>query len=818
MNNNRFNLYAYLCLFFIVTSGQTNYAMYDAGADYKRVHESHTLFFDFGRTQAPASFSISLSQPAAYNYRQTYKDIYTSREIHQAKQQYRAACRELNQPFLNTLYFKHIARAALAPAFQLQASTQDLLVRLQHAEHHLQIEFKIRSALLKHMNLSEPVKKFTQQQKESIPPYLQYRYWENAAHIQEFQFKRNLITKQLEFNKAIMQPVTEEFQRAEASFKAWQPNKEPYHLLEAELVKLPQQIDQSKQDISTAQKAIALHQIKREKLQAKIIELDHWYKFFSGDKLAAKRENLISVDGKISTEQSKIVAAYNTIENCQREIDRIQPIVEHGRQCAADDKILREMYAKLTAESSQQQLDSDLKRTFAEVATQQNQIELNTFGEEWVRLHGEDPAALKSFYGNKFHKNLLNHLCGSANRLGKSYADHKHLFLPQSHLEQATAQVIVYAADRVHKGTPSEALAWTKLAHAFEETVNVVAAVGRGAITGVKNSIQGTINLVTHPMLIKEQLKDFGRLVMQAYQSDRKLEILQDACKQFSELPLAIQVEHGTALMVSFMVPSIAKFRPIERLKKVCESIRKVMQFESTALNALAKIESTKTVVIKTIAVPEKWAAPIQDLINAGTITSPEQVQKAVHFLEAPVTTSWIDAVKDIAKKTSPQSGIQKTEQLAAASLVQAGQIERKAEQATQAVQQTASVETKIASAAQHVAQDVNTTNSVKWGHWIDLSAKIEINGKEYAKIGDKLYTRHAIERMVPKGYGSSFVMGVEGRGVPISVVEDVIANGSITERRVVEGAERVTKTIGQVGVVLENNDTVITVLIKSGK
>jgi hypothetical protein len=56
---------------------------------------------------------------------------------------------------------------------------------------------------------------------------------------------------------------------------------------------------------------------------------------------------------------------------------------------------------------------------------------------------------------------------------------------------------------------------------------------------------------------------------------------------------------------------------------------------------------------------------------------------------------------------------------------------------------------------------------------------------------------------------------GYEGRGVPISVVENVIANGVISDTRIVDGAERICKTIDRVGVVLEG-DIVITVLIKS--
>jgi len=134
---------------------------------------------------------------------------------------------------------------------------------------------------------------------------------------------------------------------------------------------------------------------------------------------------------------------------------------------------------------------------------------------------------------------------------------------------------------------------------------------------------------------------------------------------------------------------------------------------------------------------------------------------------------------------------------------------------AIKAVQQDAQFLKTVQETGTSISKEINSIihKEVGWGHWIDLN-KIEIYGKEYAKINNRLYTRHAIERMTPKGYGASFMMGVEGRGVPINVVEDVIANGIISETRVVNGVERISKTVDHVSVVLEN-DIVITILIK---
>ena len=115
---------------------------------------------------------------------------------------------------------------------------------------------------------------------------------------------------------------------------------------------------------------------------------------------------------------------------------------------------------------------------------------------------------------------------------------------------------------------------------------------------------------------------------------------------------------------------------------------------------------------------------------------------------------------------------------------------------------------------ASKLGQGIVEEVSVVWGHWCDLE-KIMIDGKEYAKINGRLFTRHAIERMAPISYGESWLMRLKGRGVPTSIVENVIKNGVITETRINNGVTRICKTIDRVNVVLES-DIVISVLIKS--
>jgi len=100
-----------------------------------------------------------------------------------------------------------------------------------------------------------------------------------------------------------------------------------------------------------------------------------------------------------------------------------------------------------------------------------------------------------------------------------------------------------------------------------------------------------------------------------------------------------------------------------------------------------------------------------------------------------------------------------------------------------------------------------------RWGSW-GLLPKVSRAGREYANIGGRLYTEHAIAHMAPRGLGRTpGVAGevLEARGIPPMVVEEVIRHGRIVETRAVGLATRVSKILGDVLVVLED-DIVVTV------
>jgi hypothetical protein len=105
---------------------------------------------------------------------------------------------------------------------------------------------------------------------------------------------------------------------------------------------------------------------------------------------------------------------------------------------------------------------------------------------------------------------------------------------------------------------------------------------------------------------------------------------------------------------------------------------------------------------------------------------------------------------------------------------------------------------------------------NVRWGTWQDLS-KVTVDGTEYAQIGDHLYTRHAIDRMAPTGWGTTIV-GTAGRGVPTLVVEATLRNGEKVASLVMpSGVVRETFKLGTVQVITENSGKLIVTVMRVG-
>jgi hypothetical protein len=90
----------------------------------------------------------------------------------------------------------------------------------------------------------------------------------------------------------------------------------------------------------------------------------------------------------------------------------------------------------------------------------------------------------------------------------------------------------------------------------------------------------------------------------------------------------------------------------------------------------------------------------------------------------------------------------------------------------------------------------------VWWGFWKDYP-KVTLNGKEYAVIGPRLYTHHAVERFLPSarrtvgnvpvadGEGGGHMYHEKARSIPPASVEETIQRGTKTNIVAKEEARR---------------------------
>ncbi|WP_218965871.1 hypothetical protein, partial [Snodgrassella communis] len=111
-----------------------------------------------------------------------------------------------------------------------------------------------------------------------------------------------------------------------------------------------------------------------------------------------------------------------------------------------------------------------------------------------------------------------------------------------------------------------------------------------------------------------------------------------------------------------------------------------------------------------------------------------------------------------------------------------------------------------------------STTGSfLEWNSWQNYQ-KTTVSGKQYAQIGNRLYSQHAVDRMQPSGLGAPAGTVGAGRNISPSIVEHTIQNGTKTTSTV-NGVERTVHWSGDVGVVTESNGKiVVTILRRSEK
>ena len=130
------------------------------------------------------------------------------------------------------------------------------------------------------------------------------------------------------------------------------------------------------------------------------------------------------------------------------------------------------------------------------------------------------------------------------------------------------------------------------------------------------------------------------------------------------------------------------------------------------------------------------------------------------------------------------------------------------------------STKTPTVGSTQADGQKACCGDGLPWGRWEDyehITAEGPNGSQEYAKIGDRLYSRHAVERMQPSGnrYGSNIYQASSassnnyGRSVAPAYVEYVIQNGVPTFQA--DGI--VSYVLGTLEVITNSDGSVVTII-----
>ncbi len=84
--------------------------------------------------------------------------------------------------------------------------------------------------------------------------------------------------------------------------------------------------------------------------------------------------------------------------------------------------------------------------------------------------------------------------------------------------------------------------------------------------------------------------------------------------------------------------------------------------------------------------------------------------------------------------------------------------------------------------------------------------------GREYAQVGDRLYTQHAVDRLQPSGPGAPAGAMGAGRSISPNFVEEVLTSSRGVPVKGPSGEARLSFTSGTVQDITES-DIVITVI-----
>jgi RHS repeat-associated protein len=114
---------------------------------------------------------------------------------------------------------------------------------------------------------------------------------------------------------------------------------------------------------------------------------------------------------------------------------------------------------------------------------------------------------------------------------------------------------------------------------------------------------------------------------------------------------------------------------------------------------------------------------------------------------------------------------------------------------------------------ARFAAEAGGGAERLPWTSWQNYP-KTTVDGPEYAQIGDRLYTQHAVDRLQPSGLGTPAGASGPGRSISPNFVEDVLSSSRGVPAKGPNGEPRLSFVSGSVQVITENG-IVVTVITR---
>lgn len=599
---------------------------------------------------------------------------------------------------LNTQFLKMIEKADASPHVEVQTLCNALIKRLHDTQIPFGMAQAIRVSLLKQIKLSADTKTLTSEQEKLFNPKQQLLFLKNEQELENLRFARALLQKSIDHFEGIARPITSELYAAKMKHGTQTPNAEHLPALEEQEAKLNHLIAACDVREKVLIPEMAELQKALDEKNARIRELGHWYRLFSGTELAQCQTDAHDLQKRLAASKGELSKLRATSVRCKAVLAELMPVLSFARKCHEELSQIHSISKKFAENPLMKAEDKAMFEAIANTLSGKPvageiAYELTHEGKELLVVSGVDTETFQAFVGNAVQKNLIQKLYGVINRAGKTLAEERSGILRS--YTQATVHSCAMTHEMIRYGTPYQAFAWSKLSTALERARNVAMNMARGIARGVTSKYDLMTEMSLNPESMVQELRGVAHDFMAIIRGDKNLvHALKNACIAFGHLPASQQAVHAMTMLTTFMMPGPNKLRNIACFNKTLKSINELMHDEVEALNHFEKLVSKDKIIIKGAAVPVYLAEAVNELVLAGRLTTAQEIGRWVEFVHAPLTSTWKEVTASIAKRAIALRAPQNTDSMVPATVEHTTQVEVKPEHAAQ-------IETKLVYAGQ---------------------------------------------------------------------------------------------------------------------